>query len=157
MRIPIGVPACDTAHQQLVPIPALGSEYNGVRYRDRLQGSNESVPWTITGVASDPTVLTYDPPIAGAPTSLTSGQVVIFNAPGPFNVKSQDDKHPFSLAAHMSGGMNAGGEGDPEYVNIVAPKQYLNKYLFLTDPTYPTTNLVFVRQRAKDNSFKDVE
>ena len=46
--------------------------------------------------------------------------------------------------------------GDPEMVNIVPPAQWLNSYLFLTDPTYGNTNLVFVRQKASDSTFHDV-
>jgi hypothetical protein len=63
----------------------------------------------------------------------------------------------------MTGGGNAdlapietGIGGDPEFVNVVPPAQWLRSYLFLTDPTYATTHLVFVRQKAKDTTFKDV-
>ena len=160
MRIPQGVSACDSAHQELLPINALGNEYANVRFRDRVQGANEAVPWTIIGVATDPTQLTYDPsPPVGAPTVLVSGQVAMFDASTPFSVKSQDEKHPFYVATHMTGGdqVSAGnGIGDPDYVNVVPPKQYLNKYLFLTDPTYANTNLVFVRRKSKSGGFKDV-
>jgi hypothetical protein len=41
-------------------------------------------------------------------------------------------------------------------VNVIPPQQYLSRYLFLTDPTYKNTNLVFVRQKNKDGVFKDV-
>jgi hypothetical protein len=158
MNIPVGNYACDSGHQQLIPITALGNEYVGARYRDRVPGSNEIVPWTIIGVATDTTNLTYDPaPPPGAPTTLQSGQVVMFEASGPFSVKSQDDKHPFYLAGHMTGaGASDGQQGDPDFVNVIPPQQYLNSYLFLTDPTYGNTNLVFVRQKGKDMMFHDV-
>jgi hypothetical protein len=42
---------------------------------------------------------------------------------------------------------NLNGEGDAEYVNVITPKQYLPRYTFFTDPTYPETNLVIVRVR----------
>jgi len=48
-------------------------------------------------------------------------------------------------------------DGDPEFVNVIPTGQYLNRYLFFTDPTYPTTNLVFIRKKATDNTFKDVK
>jgi hypothetical protein len=46
--------------------------------------------------------------------------------------------------------------GDAEYVIAIPPKQYLSHYLFLTDPTYATSHLVFVRKKAKDGTFKPV-
>jgi hypothetical protein len=160
MSIPVGVYSCDTAHQQLPPVKALGNEYAAVRYRDREPGANESVPWTIIG-AVDGTTLTYDPaPPPGAPASLESGQMVRFFSATPFVVRSQDEQHPFSFAGHMTGWGNlpSGADtGDPEYVIVVPPRQYLSRYLFLTDPTYGNTHLVFVRQKAKDGTFKPVK
>jgi hypothetical protein len=41
-------------------------------------------------------------------------------------------------------------------VNVIPPDQYLASYVFFTDPTYPDTNLVFVRKKAVDGAFKDV-
>jgi len=56
----------------------------------------------------------------------------------------------------MTGGQAVGtGDGDPEYVNIIPPAQWLPSYLFLTDPTYGNTELVFTRQKGKDG-FADV-
>ena len=50
--------------------------------------------------------------------------VVTFWSATPFVVKSQDDKHPFYLAAHMTGADYSGsggsdGRGDPEWVNVI--------------------------------------
>jgi len=45
--------------------------------------------------------------------------------------------------------------GDPEFVNIVPPDQYLSAYTFFTDPTYPETNLVLTREK-KNGAFADV-
>jgi hypothetical protein len=107
------------------------------------------------------TALTWDPaPPSGAPTSLTLGQVVEFNAAGPFSVKSQDDQHPFYLAGYMTGcgtfGNSSNCPGDPEFVNVIPPQQYLSSYVFFTDPTYPETNLVLIR--GKDAAgFHDVK
>ena len=39
---------------------------------------------------------------------------------------------------------------------MVTPEQWLDEYLFVTDPTYGNTNLVFVRQRQDDMTFADV-
>jgi IgGFc binding protein len=156
MNIPIGTAACDAAHQQLSHVQALGSSYVGVQYRPRLGGAEESVPYTLVG-AVDGTQLSWDPaPPAGAPTTLDSGQFVVFNASEQFSLSGQDEEHPFYLAIHMTGGSLAGGIGDPEYVNVVTPQQWLDEYLFVTDPTYANTNLVFVRKRNEDMTFSDV-
>jgi hypothetical protein len=160
----------DGSEQMLPPVRALGSEYVAVRYRSRPLngisdagppideedagviflpdgGTEEVVPWRIVG-AVDGTVLQYDPaPPAGAPTTLRAKQLVEFYAPGPFVVRSQDSAHPFYLASYMTGGAPFDGDGDPEYVNVVPPAQFLPRYTFFTDPTYPETNLVVVRAR----------
>ena len=157
MNIPADAVACDSGGQQIPPVRALGHEYAAVRYRGRNGNADESVPWRFVG-AVDGTQLTYVPAAPpGAPSSLSSGQLVEINAPGPFVVKSQDANHPFYAAAFMTGGDAFNGEGDPEFVNIVPTAQYLDSYVFFTDPTYPETNLVLVRAKNAGGAFGDVE
>lgn len=165
----LSIEACcaDSAHQQIPPIRALGSEYVGVRYRNRYEGKEESVPWRMVG-AADGTTLTWEPMTPpGAPATLALGQVVQFTAPGPFVVRSQDDKHPFYMSAHMTGAAKydpeqqtpptgkADGRGDAEFVNVIPPGEYLDRYVFFTDPTYSETNLIFVRSKGP-GGFEDV-
>lgn len=160
LNIDVNDVACDSAHQQLFPVSTLGHEYLAVRYRNRYQGNEEIVPWRIVG-AADGTALTYEPsPPMGAPLTINQRQVLTFWSAGPFVVKSQDDMHPFYLAAHMTGAdsMYSGGSsgrGDPEWVNVLPPQEYLKQYVFFTDPTYPETNLVLTRQKA-GSGFADV-
>jgi hypothetical protein len=160
-QVPASAPACDSAHQQIPPVKALGSEYVAARYRDRWQGQVESPPWRIVG-AVDGTVLTYDPVAPpGAPATLSTGQVVDFESAGGFVVKSQDAQHPFFLASYMTGAAlmdpsETDGRGDPEFVALVPPQQWLGSYVFFTDPTYPETNLVVARAKAADGTFADV-
>jgi hypothetical protein len=161
-QIPAGTIACDGMHQQIPPVKALGHEYAAVRYRNRIDGMEESPPWRLVGMV-DGTSLSYDPaPPVGAPTALTKGQLAEFPAAGPFVVRSQDSDHPIYFAAHMTGCGVLGGyasplgcTGDPEFVNVIPPEQYLRSYIFFTDPTYPETNLVFVRAQGP-SGFKDV-
>jgi IgGFc binding protein len=157
--INVGYGPCDAAHQQLPPVSVLGSRYAAVRYRNRFDGVEESPPWRVVGVV-DGTILSYDPVAPwDAPTTLAAGQVAKFDAPGPFVVKSQDDAHPFYMSAYMTGCFEPvrgpDCRGDPEFVNVVPPEQYLRSYVFFTDPTYPETNLVIVRQKI-DGVFSDV-
>jgi hypothetical protein len=163
MHVPDAFSACDSGHQQLFPVRTLGHEYVYTRYRDRYKGVPESPPVRIIG-AVDGTTLTYDPsPPATAPTTLASKQMVEFDSATPFVVKSQDDKHPFYVVAYMTGcdeyaGAHQGNDcrGDPEFVNIVPPQEYLTQYTFFTDPTYPETELVVVRQQNQRGVFDDV-
>src|SRR5579883_2506219 len=155
--INIDMCCCDSAHQQLPPVRALGHEYVAARYRDRVDNLDETPPWRLVGAIKG-TTLTYDPnpPPAGAPTSIAPGQVVSFRASGPFVVRSQDDKHPFYLGAHMTGGGAFMGNGDPEWVNVIPAAEYMTDYVFFTDPTYPETDLVVVRGKDQKGMFDDV-
>jgi hypothetical protein len=121
----------------------------------------------------DGTQLTWDPaPPGGAPTQLDRGQVFEFETTGLFSVRSQDDAHPFSLTHYLGGaqiessrpgcgpvppfpGLNQCSLGDEDWVNLVPPKQFLQRYVFFTDPTYATTNLVITRVKGP-NGFSDV-
>ena len=153
--------ACDSAHQQIPPVRALGSEYAGVRYRNRASALvEEDPPWRLVG-AVDGTVLTWTPaPPNGAPMTLNLGTVGEFQATGPFVVKSQDADHPFYVAQYMTGADHLGtlaGEGDPEWVNVIPVNQYLDDYVLFTDPTYSETSLVVVRRPSQvTNAFADV-
>ncbi len=136
--------------------------------------------WRIIGLV-DGTTLTYEPTNSSAPTTVKEGQVVEFVGPGAFHVKSQDDKHPFYLAAHRPGSdcdsahqqippikalaseyVAVGNEsanygvGGPETVNVVPPAQFLPSYIFFTDPTYGYSEIAITRQKASDNTFHDV-
>ncbi len=147
--------ACDGAHQQIPPVKALGNSYAAVRYRNRVNNNEESPPWRLVGAVAD-TNLTYIPAKPnGAPDVLTLGQAVEFNSAGPFLVSSQDLDHPFYFAGYMTGGQPYGGTGDPEWVNVIPTAQYLDEYVLFTDPTYPDTSLVVVRNK-KDGAFAPV-
>jgi hypothetical protein len=151
---------CDSAHQEIPPVKALGNEYTLVRYRNRGDnGPEETPPWRIVG-AVDGTTLTWQPSVPqGAPTSIGRGQMVQFLAAGPYVVTSQDAQHPFYVSAHMSGCETyftpQDCRGDAEFVDVVPSAQWLAKYTFFTDPTYPETNLVVVRTK-QNGAFADV-
>jgi len=153
--INIDMSACDGAHEQIPPIRAFGSEYVYARYRNRIDNQDETPPTRITG-AVDGTQLTWDPSPTGAQATVNKGQSFEVRSSGPFIVKSQDNQHPFYVATYMTGGSQFADDGDPEFVNVVPTDQYLSRYVFFTDPTYPETNLVFIRKKGADNQFHDV-
>jgi hypothetical protein len=139
--------ASDNAHEQATPISALGSEYVAAPYHSRIS-IPESVPYRLVGIA-DGTRLSYDPPQPGAPTSLDAGTVRDFEASDAFTLRSQDHEHPLQLAQIMPGCGMGDPTGDEEYVNVIPAPQFLTKYVFFTDPSYATTNLVLVRRKGK--------
>ncbi|CAN5315147.1 hypothetical protein BH09MYX1_BH09MYX1_15590 [soil metagenome] len=154
---------CDSAHQQVPQVSAFASEYAIAPYTTRRADlQEEAIRYRFVGAVAG-TTLTYSPAVAGAPATIGVGQVVDFQATGPFVVKSQDINHPFYVAQIMpgcnvtSGSRPPGGcLGDEEYVNMLPPAQFLTKYVFFTDPTYPTTNLVFTRVKTS-GAFQDVK
>jgi hypothetical protein len=160
---------CDSDHESIPPVSALGSEYVAAPYATRRANMQpESIPYRIVG-AVDGTTLTFDPPVPGAPATLAQGQLVDFESTKAFVVTSQDNLHPFYVGQSMPGGLGmtregittplAGGDpglGDEEFVSVVPPAQFLQKYVFFTDPTYGTTNLVVTRTKTA-NGFRDVK
>ena len=158
MAVPAGHHDCDSAHQQIAPVRAMGSRYVAVRYKDRVVGLPESPPYRLVGVV-DGTKLTWTPTAPpGVPEKIDLGQIVEFTPKGDFIVESQDPSHPFYLGGYMTGGAGYNGIGDPEWVNIIPPAQYLDHYVLFTDPTYPETSLVVIRSPSRvDGSFADVE
>jgi hypothetical protein len=149
---------CDSDHEQIAPIQALGSLYTIVPYEPR-GTAPESVIYRFTGVV-DGTTLTYDPPQSGLPTTLNLGQLAEFESTKEFVVKSQDAQHPFHVALMMPGctGSVSGGPqglGDEDYGQMVPPAQFLSSYVFYTDVTYSTTNFTVVRNKTSQG-FEDV-
>ena len=83
--------------------------------------------------------------------------MVEFDAPGPFVVQSQDAAHPFYFAQYMTGGQPLRRRRRSRVRQRHRPAQYLPRYTFFTDPTYPETNLVVVRALdAATGQFPDV-
>ena len=151
---------CDSAHQQIPPVNALGSRYVIAPHPNRRSdGGQESIWYRIVGAVND-TAVVYEPPVSGAPTALAQGQWLDFEVVGAFELTSQDDEHPFYLAQTMSGaGVTAaktGNLGDEEFVNVVPPAQYFDSYVFYADTTYVTTTLVLT-QCDEGRGLPDVE
>jgi hypothetical protein len=153
LNVPVGVSYADHAEQMIPPVRAMGSEYVGVMHRPR---KTEPAVWRVVG-AVDGTALTWTGGVSG-PATLNRGEVAEIQTGTPFVVKSQDDQHPFMLFQLMTGStflpaMN--GHGDADFVLMVPPQQYMPRYVFFADPTYPETNLVIVRSKV-DGKFADV-
>lgn len=163
---PSDTPYCDLTQQQIAPFSQWGTSYALVPYLSRVQAiegvSRETVAWSFVG-AVDGTKLTYDPAKPpGAPETLGAGQVASFMTDALVTVKSQDGKHPFHASVYMTGSTSGGGVpgrgrtlGDPDFVNVVPLDQFLDRYVFFTDFTYPETSLTIVRRKSA-SGFKPV-
>jgi hypothetical protein len=148
---------CDITQQQIPPFSQWGNEYALVPYRPRIESvtgkARETVPWSFVG-AADGTVLSYDPKKPpGAPETLDAGQVVDFLTDALVSVRSQDNKHPFHVTVHMTSSEFGGGAtgvttGDPDFVNVVPSQQFLDRYVFFADYTFPDTSLTVVRKKT---------
>lgn len=156
--LPAGTGFCDMTQQQIAPFSQWGTEYALVPFRPRVANLQdeplaEVVPWSLTG-AVDGTELTWDPARPpGAPERLGAGQSMTFLGTNIVTVRSQDSKHPFHAALHMTGAEFGGGDvgrtsGDPEFVNAVPTGQFLDRYVFFADYTFPETTLTLVRKKT---------
>lgn len=161
--------AGDSVHQQLTPISALGNEYVGGGIVTRLLVSKqaESVPYRLLGVVNG-TELSWDPaPSPSAPLTLNEGEAVNFETSQLFSVRSQDAEHPFVVTQYMPGpprptqpedcqGFGFCLLGDEDWTGLIPTAQFLNRYVFFSDPSYATTNLVVTRRRGPAG-FADVQ
>ena len=140
----------------LAPVRALGWEYVAAPHADR-KAPGEARVYRIFG-AVDGTQLTYQPAGIG-PATVNLGDIHEIRSATPFVVSSQGATHPFSMFTYMSGSGDkeeGAGNGDPDFVRLVPPEQWLKRYVFFTDPTYPFTVLTVVR-RPRNGVFEDVE
>jgi hypothetical protein len=154
MNVPTNTTDCDHGEQMVPPISALGARHAAVMYRPRVP-TETSTFWRVVGVV-DNTELTSSTEVGG-PASLSGGQSVTFRTGTPFVVSSQDDAHPFMLFTYMTGADEVGGKtGGPDFVLSVPTEQYLYHYVFFSEPVYPETNVVVVRQLGSDAQFHDV-
>tara|TARA_R110002096_G_scaffold44524_2_gene119695 strand:- start:3950 stop:5626 length:1677 start_codon:yes stop_codon:yes gene_type:complete len=149
---------CDSAHQVIPPVSAMGMEYVAAPHKSRSAGP-ESIPYRLTGVV-DGTTLTYDPAVPGAPATIGRGEVVDFESTLAFAVTTQDADHPIHLAQMMAGALVnnpiLANQGDEEFVNVLPPAQFLRRYVFFTDPSYPYTSLALTRVANANGEFSDV-
>lgn len=161
-------PGGEATHQQISAVANLGHEYVAAPFETRRKDlAPELITYRFVG-AVDGTTLAFNPALPGAPAGLALGEVVDFAATSAFTVRSQDDAHPFLLAqrmdtANIPGGTRPGATdmnfppnlGDEEFVVMLPPAQFLQDYVFFTDPSFATTNLVLTRVKQGDG-FADV-
>jgi len=138
-NIPDGAGYCDHLEDVMLPVDTLGGNYfiNAPAVTTIPNGKVEEV--RIVATEAD-TSLTYDPPQAGAPTTIAN--------PGDFVLVSQSAasykltaNHKVLVAQFMEGSTVAGGTGDPSMALAVPVEQFRTQYLFHAAIDF-TTNYV---------------
>jgi hypothetical protein len=132
--VPDGVTACDHLEESMFPVDTLGTKYiiNAPAVTSIPAGKVEVVRVIATG---DLTNLTYDPPVAGAPTMLAhAGDFVEIPSTAQSFQITADQK---VLVAQYMEGQDAGGNtGDPAMTLAVPTEQFRSFYLFHAPTSY---------------------
>lgn len=140
-NMPAAVQYCDHIEEVVLPVETLRSDYLVVRPQNDYATSRQFVK--IVGTQAG-TTLTYDPAVAGAPTSLGAGQASFFETTVDFHVKSSK---PIIIGQFMEGQNNFGSTcfnsfdntlncGDPAESIAVATAQFRTSYQFIAPNTY---------------------
>jgi hypothetical protein len=125
------------------------------------QRGSEGALWRVVA-ANNATTINFDPPGVQPPLTLNAGQVFEFETAQDFVATSSDPANAFFLVQVMLGAERAAAEsgtdiwsmgnlrGDPALTLSVPTAQYLDRYIFLSDPTYAYNWLVVVRSSNAD-------
>ncbi len=138
-QVPVGYAACDHLEESTFPVETLGQDYV-VTVPTGPHGVPVGHVVRIYG-NFDGTSLTFEPPIAGAPSSIKAGEVIdLGQVKTDFRVRGD---HSFAVGSFMLGAElvdpNASvyeQEGDPSQSMAVAVEQFRQKYVFLAPNDY---------------------
>jgi hypothetical protein len=132
--VPDNTGYCDHLEESMPPIETLSKDYL-VTAPLIPTGGNVPKAEMVRIIATQPnTTLTYDPPQAGAPTSIAqAGGWVEFQSAASFKVSAN---FKILVAQYMLGQDAGGGSGDPAMALAVATDQYRKSYLFHAPTNY---------------------
>jgi hypothetical protein len=127
---------CDHLEEVMLPVDAMGVTYavNAPAVTTIPDGKEE----VVRILATQPnTTLTYDPPQAGAPTTIANagGYVELLRTPASFVVTANAK---ILVSQIMEGSTAGGGTGDPAMSLAVPVEQFRNQYLFHAPTNYET-------------------
>lgn len=130
-NVPLDQTACDHLEEQLLPNETWGREYVVSALRDRGTGAPSQVR-IISRV--DDNRVTFDPPSAHAPVTLSAGQVLDFATAQHFVVRGTGALLPVQFMRGQ--GFDRTMAGDPAMVMEVPVQQYRTSYDFTVPSTY---------------------
>ena len=148
--VPINVGYCDHLEEQMTPLTTWGTQYACARHPPR---GSEPVLWRFVAAVAG-TTITFDPAVS-PPVTLNAGQVHEISVTQDFLATSDSPNRPFMAVQVMVGAALAGESlgnlrGNPAMTLSVPTAQYLDRYAFLSDPTYSYNWLVVVRTNSSD-------
>jgi hypothetical protein len=133
-NVPDNITACDHLEESMFPVETLGTHYivAAPAVTSIPTGKVEVVRIIATGAN---TTLSYDPPQAGAPTTIAQagGFVEIANNASAFQITA-DQK--VMVVQYMEGQDAGGGTGDPAMTLAVPVEQFRTQYLFHAPTNY---------------------
>jgi hypothetical protein len=131
-NIPYYVGACDHLEDSMLPIETLSGTYI------------VAAPWIAAGTLKNRVVrvigvdnsatLQFDPPQAGAPSTILAGQYVEL-PPSQTSYRITSD-HKILVAQYMEGQLAGGNAGDPSMALAVPVEQYRSSYRFFASTSY---------------------
>ena len=136
---------CDHMEETMFPTDALSTRY--VVVAPAVVSIPQGKEQMVRIIATQPnTTLEYDPPVAGAPTTIANAGdfVQIARNPSSFAVTASAK---VMIAQYMEGSTAGGGTGDPAMSLAVPVEQFRSQYLFHA-PTNYTTNYVDIIAEA---------
>ncbi|HEY5925348.1 MAG TPA: IgGFc-binding protein [Kofleriaceae bacterium] len=133
-NVPDGFAACDHLEESIFPVDTLGTQYmiNAPAVTTIPTGKVEVVRIIATGGA---TTLTYDPPQAGAPTTIAQAGDFVELSMNAASFKITADQKVL-VAQYMSGQTAGGNTGDPAMALAVPVEQFRTEYLFHAPTNY---------------------
>ena len=134
-QVPVGTQACDRLEEAMLPIETLAKQYL-ITPPLIPTGGNTPKPQMIRVIATEAnTVISYDPPQAGAPTMLANAGDYFEIAKNGADFQISSDKK-ILVSQYMQGQQAGGNSGDPAMALAVATEQYRGDYLFHAPTNY---------------------
>ena len=132
-NVPHNVTACDHLEEAMLPLETLGSSY--LVTPPLIDPETEKARMVRVIATQSDTTITYEPPQAGAPTTLANAgdYFEIAASAASFQIEAN---HRIVVAEYMLGQSFSGGTGDPAMVLAVPVEQYRTHYLFHAPTNY---------------------
>jgi hypothetical protein len=133
--VPDNVGYCDHIEESIFPVETLARDYIVTAPLIPTGGTTPKAEMVRIIAAEDGTTLTYDPPQAGAPTSIAKagGWVEISQTSQSFAIHSNNK---IDVMQYMLGQDAGGNSGDPAMAQAVGLQQYRTDYLFHAPTNY---------------------
>lgn len=137
-NVPIAVTACDHLEESMPPLETVGTSYIVTEPLITATTGKARMVRIVATEAS--TTVSYDPPQAGAPTTLANAGDYFEIASTTATFQITGDKK-IMVAQYMLGQTAGGGIGDPAMTLAVPVQQYRTDYLFHAPTSYQTNYL----------------